>query len=242
MGVSAPKKVSPLKPGETAPRPAPPPRARAPRLAEPPPPPPTILGSFRAAFWGLLDTVATQRHMKVHLTSAVMVMIVGMALPLDLASRTALLFCVALVFFAEILNTALEHFVDLHIRDFAREAMLAKDAAAAGVLVLALATVVVLADILWVQWDVVEASTGAVVRSLAFGLPLTFVTVALLWGPRRAWLKAVLGAAAVALSVPLWIHSTDPVFSVLLGGLVAIAALARQRRVSPVRAVPPGSA
>lgn len=189
----------------------------------------TLLASFHAAAWGVLHTIATQRNMKIHLTAAVMVMVVGMALPLDLASRTALLFAVALVFFAEILNSALEHFVDLHIKDFARGAMLAKDAAAAGVLVLALATVIILADILWVNWGVVRMSGPAVVRSTLFGLPLTGITILLLWGPQRAWLKALLAAAAIFFALPLWLFSTDPVFSILLGLLVGLAALSRPR-------------
>ena len=199
-----------------------------------------IVGAFAAAAWGLLGTVATQKHMKVHVTSAVMVMLVGMALPLDLASRTALLFAVALVFFAEILNTALEAFVDLHIREFAEAAMVAKDAAAAGVLVLALATVSVLADILWVQWDVVVASEAAVARSLTFGLPLTALTIALLFGPARLWLRAVLGLAAMGLALPLWAHSADPVFSVVLGVLLTLAIFARERPFSPPPLAPPG--
>ena len=233
MGVTSPTPPQPqgriegARVADRALRPLPPPEP-APHLV-----PRGILGAFAAAAWGLLGTVATQRHMKVHVTSAVMVMIVGMALPLNLASRTALLFAVALVFFAEILNTALEAFVDLHIRDFAEAAMVAKDAAAAGVLVLALATVAVLADILWVQWDVVVASSAAVERSLAFGLPLTAVAIALLFGPAKAWLRAGLGVAAVGLALPLWAHSGDPVFSVLLGVLLALAVLARERPFSP---------
>jgi len=188
-----------------------------------------IYESFRVAGWGVLHTVATQRHMKVHLTSAVMVMVVGMALPLDLASRTALLFCVALVFFAETLNTALEAFVDLHIRDFHRGAMLAKDAAAAGVLLLSLATVAILGDILWTEWGVVEANLEAVQRSCIFGIPLAGVVVVMLWGPGRWWVRAAMLLAAVVLALPLWLHSEDPVFSVLLGLFTLLAAVARPR-------------
>ena len=110
-----------------------------------------IVSSFRAAIAGVLRTIAAQRNMKIHVLSALMVLMVGMALPLDLSSRVALLFAIAIVFFAEILNTALEAFVDLHVRDYHRLAMMAKDAAAAGVLVLAATTVVVLAEILWTE-------------------------------------------------------------------------------------------
>ncbi|RMG16997.1 MAG: diacylglycerol kinase [Deltaproteobacteria bacterium] len=188
-----------------------------------------LIESFRVAGWGVLHTIATQRHMKVHVTSAVMVMIVGMALPLSLASRVALLFSIALVFFAEILNTALEHFVDLHIAEFERGAMLAKDAAAAGVLVLAAVTVFVLADILYVNWALVEANVEAVVRSLLFGLPLTGVVIVMLFGPARWWVRLCMLVAAAAFVLPLVQASTDPVFSILLGVLVVLAAASRRR-------------
>lgn len=188
-----------------------------------------IVASFRAAGWGLVHTVATQKHMKVHLVAAAMVTYVGMALPLDLASSTALLFCVALVFFAEILNSALEAFVDLHIKDFERGAMIAKDAAAAGVLVLALATVVVLADILWMHWAVVQANIPAVHRSLMFGLPLDGILIVMLWGPGTWWVRLPLSIAAVGFALPLWAHSTDPVYSIVLGALILLAAVARSR-------------
>ena len=190
-----------------------------------------ILDSFRAAGWGLLETAATQKHMKVHLVSAQMVMFVAMALSLDLASRTALVFCVALIFFAEVLNTALEHFVDLHMKDFASGAMRAKDAAAAGVLVLSVATVAILGDILWMNWNLVERSGDAVQRSLMFGLPLVGVTIVQLWGPQKWWVKAAMGLAALAFAWPLWMHSTDPVFSILLGVFIAVATFSRPRPV-----------
>ena len=86
-----------------------------------------------AASAGVARTLATQRNMKIHWLAAIMVTLVATALPFDLSMRVALIFSVAMVLFAEILNTALEAFVDLHIKEYHRLAMLAKDAAAAGV-------------------------------------------------------------------------------------------------------------
>lgn len=196
--------------------------------------------SFVAATRGLVYVVATQRNMKIHVVAAVMVMLVGMALPLGAAPRTALLFSVALVLFAEVLNTALENFVDLHIQQYARAAMLAKDAAAAGVLVLALGTVGILAEIVWTQWDVVTAHVDAVVRSVGLGVPLVLAVAALLWSARQRWLRILVALMAVALAVPLWTASADPVFSVLLGGLLILAMAGRPR--GRANAHPPNTA
>ena len=46
----------------------------------------------------------------------------------------------------EVLNTALEAFVDLHVAEFEKSAMAAKDAAAAAVLIFAAGAVIIFAD------------------------------------------------------------------------------------------------
>src|SRR5262249_8341913 len=97
---------------------------------------------FKAAGQGLLHTLANQRNMKIHWIAGLMVMIVGMALDFDLVARAALFFSVFLILFAEILNSALEAFVDLHIQQYHAQAKAAKDAAAAGVLILSVAVVI----------------------------------------------------------------------------------------------------
>ena len=91
--------------------------------------------------------------MRVHVVSAILVGLVGSGIPLGLAEKVTLIFCVLLVFFAEILNSALETLVDLATQQFDEKARVTKDAAAAGVLVLAIGTVVIFAAILVHNWD-----------------------------------------------------------------------------------------
>lgn len=184
-------------------------------------------GSLRAAFAGVLRTIAAQRNMKIHVVSALLVLIVGMALPLDLSSRVALLFAIAIVFFAEILNTALEAFVDLHIRDYHRLAMMAKDAAAAGVLVLAACTVAVLAEILWTEWDVVTGNLEAVRRSVTYGVPLALIEWSGLFLVRRGPLAVLRLGVALALATPLVRHTADPIFALITVLLILVSAWAR---------------
>lgn len=183
--------------------------------------------SFRAASAGVCRTLATQRNMKLHVLSALMVAIVGMALPLDVAARVALLFAISIVFFAEILNSALEALIDLFIRDFHRLAMLAKDAAAAGVLVLATATVLVFADILWARWDLVVGNLDAVQRSVVFGVPLVVVEAIGLFVVRRGPLAIARVAVALALSAPLVANTQDPIWAFVALLLVGTSAYAR---------------
>ena len=107
-----------------------------------------------------------------HWLAGNMVILVATALPFDLTIRVALLFSVALVLFAEILNTALEAFVDLHIQEYHRLAMLAKDAAAAGVLVLALGTVIIFSEMIYHDWAIVLENQSAVWTTVVYGMPL----------------------------------------------------------------------
>lgn len=186
-----------------------------------------ITGSFRVAIDGVLRTIATQRNMKIHVVAGLMVAVVGMALPLDLSVRVSLLFAVSIVFFAEILNTALEALIDLFVHDFHRLAMLAKDAAAGGVLVFAVTTVLVLGDILWTEWGTVISHPEAVLRSCVFGIPLAINEALGLFVVRRMGFNVVRLVVSGALLLPLVWHTADPIFAVVAVTLVAAAAAAR---------------
>lgn len=201
-----------------------------------------LLRSFQAAAAGVARTVATQRNMKVHVLSGQAVLIVGMALPLDVAARVALLFAVSLVFFAEILNTALEAVVDLFIGSFHRLAMLAKDAAAAGVLVLAAATVSVFATILWHRWALVVDNLEAVQRSVLFGVPFLGLEALGLFAWRRGAKSAVRLVLALGLLAPLVRHSHDPIYAALAVVLAGLAAYARHAFPARTGRGQPGSA
>ena len=106
------------------------------------PRPSTFFASVMYAWNGLIHTVVHQRNMRMHIISAVLVGLVGAGIPLGLAEKVTLIFCVLLVLFAEMLNSALEQLVDLAIQQFDEKARLTKDAAAGGVLVLAIGTTV----------------------------------------------------------------------------------------------------
>lgn len=188
-----------------------------------------LIASFSYAIDGVLRTLCSQRNMKIHWVSGLAVMLVGMALELDLASRASVIFCVFVVICMEVLNTAFEAFVDLHIKNFARHAMVAKDAAAAAVLVLAVCAVVVFADVLFHRWAMVEASGPAIQRTVIWGLPLLGMVGLILGMTRRVVLIVALGFAAVgALSVLAW-FSRDEIFSLGALGFVVSAVVARLR-------------
>jgi diacylglycerol kinase (ATP) len=209
-------------------RPARPPLYRAPHSQ------PGLWGSFVHAWNGLIHTVVHQRNMKIHLTAAVLVSLVGSGIPLGLAEKVTLIFCVLLVFFAEILNSALEHLVDLATTELDPNARVTKDAAAAGVLVLAIGTVVIFAAILFHNAETIRTSVSEIARQVALGLPLTTCAVVLIAGPpRAAWIDHLVGAVALGLWALIARRTYSSVFSAMTLGLLVVtanAALVRRKQ------------
>jgi len=213
----------------TLPAPAPSPLRRPPY----PPRRPGFWSSAVHAWNGLVHTVEVQPNMRIHVLAAVLVGLVGSGIPLGLAERVTLIFCVLLVFFAEILNSALEALVDLATREFDEKARVTKDAAAAAVLVLSIGSVVIFAALLVHNWATVSAHTDRIQRQVALGIPLTACTALLLRPGPRGWLQDVLAlAGALLFWVLLTLRSTSSVFSAMTLGLVVLAGAAavdRQR-------------
>ena len=103
----------------------------------------SLLRSFRWAFAGLWYTLRTQRNARVHLLAAMAVTAMGLWLRLDAIQWAMLALTIALVFFAEMINTVAEAVVDLITPDYHPLARVAKDVCAGAVLVTAMAAVVV---------------------------------------------------------------------------------------------------
>jgi rRNA maturation RNase YbeY len=101
-----------------------------------------LVDSFGAAFAGLGDLFRTQRNARIHAVIVAAVLVVGLWLGLSLIEWALLVLTIALVFVAEILNTALESLVDLASPENRPLARRSKDLAAAAVLVTAILSVV----------------------------------------------------------------------------------------------------
>jgi len=170
--------------------------------------------------------------MKIHVVGAVLVGLVGSTIPLGLAEKVSLIFCVLLMFFSEILNTSLEALVDLHTEDFRELAKTTKDTAAASVLVLAIGTVVIFASIVVYNWSSIVASAWTIVRQGLVGAPLTLAVVVLLGArPRPSWVDDLLLTIAAVCWALLWPATVSWVFTTLTGMLVVLAwRAAKQRR------------
>ena len=210
----------------TAPAPVP--------LRKPPYPPRRGEGFWASAIhaWtGLVHTVVHQPNMKVHVVSAMLVGLVGSGLPLGLAEKVTLIFCVLLVFFAEILNSALETLVDLATQEFDEKARVTKDAAAAAVLVLSIGSAVIFAALVVHNWATVLASGPRIERQVLFGLPLAGCAALLMRDRPRPWVQDALAfAAGLLLCGILATWTTSVVFTAMTVGLLVLAGAAARER------------
>lgn len=105
------------------------------------PKPTSWLETVNCAIEGVLWAAKSQRHLRWHFISAIVVL--GLALYLRISSLALVLltFAITLVLFAELVNTAFEVLVDLVSPDYHPLARIAKDVAAGAVLVASIGAV-----------------------------------------------------------------------------------------------------
>lgn len=102
-----------------------------------------FLKSLQYAAAGITYTLATQRNMQIHFAIAFLIMIFCLILDVSRLEIILVFFAIVLVIAAELVNTAIESLVDLVTGDYHKLAKIAKDTAAAAVLLTALHAVIV---------------------------------------------------------------------------------------------------
>ena len=102
-----------------------------------------LLRSFQYALDGLAHALVTQRNMRIHFAAAFVVVILCAMLQVDAFEILSVLSSITLVMALELVNTSIEHVVDLLTQEHRRAAKIAKDVAAAAVFMSAVNAVVV---------------------------------------------------------------------------------------------------
>jgi diacylglycerol kinase (ATP) len=102
-----------------------------------------LLQSFNYAFQGLVYVFQHQRNMRIHIALAALVLAASLFFNLTRIEMAAVFFAITFVFMAELINTAIEAVVDLVTDQHDPRAKIAKDVAAAAVLVAAVNSIVV---------------------------------------------------------------------------------------------------
>lgn len=103
----------------------------------------TRIRSFAYALNGLKVLITTQAHARLHAGATLAVVIAGEILHLRRWEWVAILLCIGMVWMAEALNTALEFLADEVSLERRERIGKAKDMAAAGVLIVAVVSVMI---------------------------------------------------------------------------------------------------
>lgn len=91
--------------------------------------------SFQYAYEGWWYVIRTQHNAWIHTTVSILVLAIGLWLRLPVRDWAVLILAMMAVWIAEFMNTALEALVDMATEEFHPLAKIAKDVAAAAVLV-----------------------------------------------------------------------------------------------------------
>ena len=102
-----------------------------------------VFKSFKYAWNGIVYCFTTQLNFRIHLLGFLFLLLTAYYFQFEKWELIVCLILSALVFFAELLNTAIESLVDLTTQEFSELAKVAKDCAAGAVLVLAVFAMVV---------------------------------------------------------------------------------------------------
>jgi diacylglycerol kinase (ATP) len=123
----------------------------------------SLLQSFNWAFDGIVHALRGERNMWIHFGTAVVVLIAALFFNLSRLEVVALFVAISFVLITEMLNTSIEHVVDLITDELDPRAKIAKDVAAGAVLV---ATVNALAVAYLVFYDKLTGVPYTVLRKL----------------------------------------------------------------------------
>ncbi|TXC89986.1 diacylglycerol kinase family protein [Metabacillus litoralis] len=99
--------------------------------------------SFKFAWNGIFQTFKSERNFQIHVYISSLMIILGFYLKFTMFDWVVILFLIGGMLALELMNTAIEHVVDLITEDYNPIAKAAKDAAAGAVLVYAILSVII---------------------------------------------------------------------------------------------------
>ncbi|MDO5041023.1 MAG: diacylglycerol kinase [Peptoniphilus sp.] len=102
-----------------------------------------FISSFNFAVQGIISALRTERNMKFHYLSAVLILVISLFMDFSRIEFLFLIFAITFVVASEMFNTAVERTVDLIVQEYNPIAKYIKDVSAGAVLISSLNAVVV---------------------------------------------------------------------------------------------------
>ncbi|PCJ21093.1 MAG: diacylglycerol kinase [Candidatus Cloacimonadota bacterium] len=101
------------------------------------------LDSFKYAFSGIWTMVKSEKNAQIHLFSSLFIISIGIIYQISKLEWYAIILCIALVWMAELLNTAIEVLADVVSPEIHPSIKTVKDIAAGAVLISAMASLII---------------------------------------------------------------------------------------------------
>lgn len=136
-----------------------------------------LTDSFNDAITGFIQAVRSERNMRIHAITAIIVLIFALIFKISQAQVLVLILAITLVMATELINTALEAAVDASVSHYHPLVKIAKDTAAAAVFLSAMAAVVIGLIIFW--QPVTSLSLNGLARLKALSPFVTFALIAI---------------------------------------------------------------
>ncbi len=202
-----------------------------------------LLESFNWAFQGVVHALRSERNMWIHFGAAVLVLIASLFFALTRLEVVALFLAISLVLITEMLNTAIEHVVDLVTDELDPRAKIAKDVAAGAVLVstvnaLAIAYLVFYDKIIGVPYSVLRKLRTSPVDLVVITLVLVVLAAIIVKALTRrgtafhGGMPSVHAAVAFAGWVAVSVFGTQTAYALPISAIgLSMAALVAQSRV-----------
>lgn len=102
-----------------------------------------LLLSFKYAIEGILQTLKSERNMKIHIFMMFLVIVFGIILKISVFEWIICIILFSMVIGGELFNTAIENAVDIIMPQKNEKAKIAKDASAGAVLILSIGAAVI---------------------------------------------------------------------------------------------------
>ncbi len=149
-----------------------------------------LIESFNYAIAGFIYSVRTQRNMKIHMVATILILIFSLFTNITKVELILLCFAITLVIAAELFNTAVESAIDATTNYYHPLAKVAKNTAAAAVLVTAVNAVVVG---YFIFWNEITLFTYRGVQLVKHSSPYLVIVILVLVSITVILSKAVIG-------------------------------------------------
>lgn len=149
-----------------------------------------LVDSFNSAINGIINTVRTERNMKIHLVAAILVLIACFFFDISKMEFLILAITITMVMAAEVVNTAIEAVVDMSTNYYHPLAKIAKNAAAGAVLITAINSVIVGYVIFW---DKLTNISYVLVHKVKNSQPYTVLIILVIVTLATIIVKAIFG-------------------------------------------------